>query len=293
MKLGVVDYDRHCLARFIDARRAVLGVEATAPPRLLVRVDEFPHAAAYDSAGRYGREQFMRFHSIMRSAGVPYLLAVNPRVSRQFLDPEARESRPLDPSEIEALTGVVGDGVTIALHGYEHRTRHRSPRRHSELSGLGLSELSEMLDRAGSAMAAMGLHPGVFVPPFNRFDAVQYPLLAERFDVVCGGPESVAAIGFHPTPQWRGDAVYLPAYPPFYGRAATILAGIERVEAANPGTWIPVVLHWGWEVDDGWRALEKLASTMAPLAASWEDFLHAAAEARVAISPEKSQRSDL
>jgi hypothetical protein len=293
MKLGLVTYERNCLTPLVEARRAVLGAAAAGPPRLLVRVDEFPHAEAYDRGGPHRTDEFMRFHSIMRSAGVPYLLAVSPRVSDRYLEPGASGSRAIESGEQEALIQLRDEGVTMALHGYEHRTRHRSPRRRSELEGLSAGELSELLDRAMSTLTALGLELPAFVPPFNRFDPVQYPLLADRFDIVCGGPETVALVGFQPTPQWRGDAVYLPAYPPLYGRASAILPALEEIVKQQPGTWVPVVIHWGWEADDGRHALEKLASTMAPLAASWEDFLHAAAEARVAISAEESRRSDL
>jgi hypothetical protein len=280
MKLGLLSYERNCLAPLVDLRRKVLGSRAEGPPRLLVRVDEFPHASAYADGGRHGTPEFERFHSIMRSAGVPYLLAVTPRVSDRYLEPGAGRSRGLNTSEQETLAGLRDDGVTFALHGREHRTRHRSPRRRSELAGLTEDRLSNLLDEAAGALAALGLEVPAFVPPFNRFDPAHYAALAARFEVVCGGPESVPLVGFQKTPQWRGDAVYLPAYPPLYGRASEILPALDRITAARPGTWVPVVIHWGWEADDGWRDLEVLASRMAPLAAPWDEFLRAVAQAR-------------
>ena len=99
----------------------------------------------------------------------------------------------------------------------------------------------------------------MFVPPFNRFDASQYDLLAERFDVVCGGPESVAMLGYHRTPLWRGQAVYMPAYEPFYGRAAAVTEAVDRAVAAQAALWIPVVLHLSWEADSDWADLKRLA----------------------------------
>ena len=113
------------------------------------------------------------------------------------------------------------------------------------------------------------------MPPFNRFDAEQYPALAERFSVVCGGPETVALLGFHATPLWRGDAVYMPAYAPLYDRAAGVEAGVRRLVEREPGVWAPVALHLPWEAEDGWSDLERLADQMAPYAASWDDFLAA------------------
>ena len=98
-------------------------------------------------------------------------------------------------------------------------------------------------------------------------------MLAERFAVVCGGPESIGPMGFQRTPQWRGEAVYLPSYAPLYGHAAEVLPAFERAIEQARGLWLPIVLHWGWEAEAGWRDLERLADRIAPYAARWEDFL--------------------
>jgi hypothetical protein len=36
---------------------------------------------------------------------------------------------------------------------------------------------------------------------------------------------------------------------------------------------VPIVLHMGWEIDDQFAALRRLATRIAPYAVSWEDFL--------------------
>ena len=113
----------------------------------------------------------------------------------------------------------------------------------------------------------------MFVPPFNRFDARQYDMLAERFDVICGGPESVALMGFHGGPLWRGDSVYLPAYEPLYGRAQAALPMAREMIERQPGTWIPIALHTIWEFDDDLAALHELCRLIAPYAAPWSAFL--------------------
>jgi hypothetical protein len=163
--------------------------------------------------------------------------------------------------------------VTFGLHGYNHRTRYANPRRHSELCGLSDEELVDLLDRGLRELADVGVHPQVFVPPFNRFDAQQYDTLARQFSVVCGGPESVPLLGFHNGPQWRGEAVYLPCYAPLYGTAAQCRPAARQLVEQEVGTWVPVVLHSGWEADDNWQNLERFAEEIAPHAASWEDFL--------------------
>ena len=273
MKAGRLTYEGACVAPFMAARRAVLGDGAHGAPRLLVRVDEFPHYRAADAPAAYSSERYARFHTILAKAGVPYLLAVLPRPARRPLRPRARGSRPWTDDERSMVARVAGDGVALGLHGLDHRTRHVLPQRRSELSGLSVGELGDRLSRAEGALAPLGVRPRVFVAPYNRFDAAHYAVLARRYDVVCGGPESVMRLGFQGTPLWRGRAIYLPAYPPLYGAADVVRAGVERLLAARAAIWAPVVLHWGVEADAGWTALERLVERMAPYVRPWDEFL--------------------
>ncbi len=280
-KLGRLDHERAVDAPLVAARRAMLGERAAAPPRFLVRVDEFPHYRAWDDPERFGSAGFARFHEILQSAGVPYLVAALPRVSRAPLDPTGTESRALTDEEAALLRRAAGSaGVAIALHGRDHRTRDASPRRHSELCGLDAAATAALLDDALAELDRHGVYPDVFVAPYNRFDAAQWPLLAERFPIVCGGPESIRRIGFQRTPQWRDGAVYLPAYAPFYGHAREVLPAAERAIERQTGLWTPIVLHWGWEADAGWRELEALCERIAPFAAEWTEFRAAVERSR-------------
>jgi peptidoglycan/xylan/chitin deacetylase (PgdA/CDA1 family) len=274
-KLGKLGFERDVVAPLVAARQAVLGERALRPPRFLVRVDEFPHYLAWDDPGRFGTERFERFHEILAGAGVPYLLAVLPRVSREPLSPSGSRSRPLDDGETAMLARLAGEGVSFGLHGLTHRTRFDSPRRHSELCGLSAVATAGLLDAGLAELAALGIDPKVFVPPYNRFDADQLGPLGSRFEVVCGGPESIGHVGFQRPPQWRGDTVYLPSYAPFYGHSVEILPAARRAIEAACGLWIPIVLHWGWEADAGWNELERLVDALAPYAAGWQDFLAA------------------
>jgi peptidoglycan/xylan/chitin deacetylase (PgdA/CDA1 family) len=273
MKRGRLTFAGDVAGPFGEARRAVLGDGAQAPPRLLIRIDEFPHWRSWDLPDRYGTEAYERFHKIMREAGVPYLVAVTPRIPREGIDPEQTAWREHDEGEREMLRALRADGVAFGVHGLDHRTRHTSSRRHSELLGLAPDVLRERLDLGQAVMRDAALDARVFVAPYNRFSAGQYPILAERFDVVTGGPESVPLMGWHRTPLWRGDAVYLPAYAPLYGTAADAMPEIERLDARAGALWLPVVLHWGWEADEGWENLRRLAEAAAPYAAHWQDFL--------------------
>jgi len=283
-------YGEHALAyRQLAARTAGLPT-GTAAPRLLVRVDEFPHAQAWDEPERFGTSRFERFHEIMAGTGVPYLIAVLPRVSRAPLSPAGTDSRPLQDDEVTVLRRLAGERVSLALHGRDHRTRFASPRHHSELCGLDRAQTERLIDEALAELAAHGIRPDVFVPPFNRFDARQLEWLADRFAVVCGGPESIGLMGFQRTPQRRGDVVYLPSYAPYYGRAAELLKALPRAIERARGQWVPIVLHWGWEAEAGWTDLARLAELIAPYAAPWDDFLATVERNRSTPSPVKASR---
>lgn len=266
MKAGVLSYERALLPR---AARAVPKGE----PRLLIRVDEFPYYSSYDEYERYGLAASVRFHETM--AGMPHLMSIVPQLTHAALDPGAEGGRPLNDDERAHLRRMAGENVTFAQHGTTHRTRDADPRRRSELAGLAPRDAATLIDRGLTTLRDLGVEPRVFVPPYNRFDPEHYPVLADRFDVIGGGPETVARLGFHFGPQWRDGAVYLPCYPPFYGRAGDIVAPVERLVEQRIGTWVPVVLHLSWEVDDDFKGLERFVEAARPYAASWDDFLGA------------------
>jgi hypothetical protein len=274
-KAGVRSYTRDCVEPLLAARRAVLGSEAEGAPRVLVRVDEFPHVMAFDEPARYGTDAFLRFHAVMASAGVNYLIAALPRLSHRPYDPDASGGRALDHSERETLRDLHGAGVGVAVHGFDHRTRDAHPRRHSELIGLDRAQLEARLDAADAVLGELGIHPRVFVPPFNRFSRAQYGALAARYDVVCGGPESIREFGFHRTPLWREGAAYVPAYAPLYGRAREVLPALDELIERGAAVWVPVVLHWGWDLDDDFAELARLAERAGPRTCPWEELLGA------------------
>jgi hypothetical protein len=278
LKRGNRDWQEH-VGPLAAARREALGERAAGPPRVLIRVDEFPHARGFDSSGRFGIDAYKRFHAVLTEAGMPYLLAITPRVSRDFLDPENTEWRPLEDAEIELLHQLRDEGVALALHGLDHRTRHKAGRRHSEFCGLDRAATAERLDTGLSIFAELGLETPTFVPPFNRFDAAQYEVLAERFEVVCGGPESVLRLGFIP-PGWLGEALYLPSYRPLYGKAVDVAPGLDRFARAPASLFAPVTLHWGWELDDDFAALRDLGARWGERAVEWAELLAAARSAR-------------
>ena len=269
------DLSRRALAPAAAARQAMLGQAAAGPPRFLLRVDEFPYATSLENSDRYGPGPSARFHSVLNRAGVPYLMAVVPQLVRDPLDPTASGGRPLGPQELNLLARMASDGVEFAAHGLSHRTRDARPRHRSELIGLSAEQTRDLVDQSLALLGSANVTPRVFVPPFNRFAQLHYDVLASRFDVVCGGPETIAFLGAQPTPRWLGDAVYCPSYAPLYGRARDVLPEVRRLIAEQPGTWIPVTLHLAWEIDDGLDDMRRLGEVMAPYAVGWSDLLGA------------------
>lgn len=247
--------------------------------RILLRVDEFPYSSSFDQPERHGVERATLFHQVLADAGVPYLMSIVPQLTHAVLDPRARGGRAIGPAEIALIDRMREDGVTFAQHGTTHRTRHRSPRRRSEFTGLSRRELGELLDRGAARLADAGVEPRILVPPYNRFSAAQLPVFAERFDVVTGGPETIRFMGNQYGPTWQGEIVYLPSMVPLYGVATEVLPALRRLESAT-GAWIPVTLHVAWELDDDLVGLRALADHLAGRAVSWEDLLEAVDESR-------------
>jgi uncharacterized protein DUF2334 len=286
MKLGALDGLTATIGHSIVLRRRVLGTGEDRPPRFLVRVDEFPYSASWYAPARYDAAATREFHAVLVSQRLPYLLAVLPRPAIDYLDPHVEGERPLGPDELELLGEMKDQGVTFAQHGTTHRTRFRSPRRRSELGGLGEADLARLLEDGRHVLETQGITASVLVPPFNRFDARQWPELARRYAVVTGGPESVRLVGARSSPSWWGDSVYMPSYPPLYADARTILGVLDQIMRVAAGCWVPIVLHSAWEIDDGLESLRKLAGRVTEHAVEWGSFLDAVARsARVVDEP--------
>ncbi|MGO9956782.1 MAG: DUF2334 domain-containing protein [Solirubrobacteraceae bacterium] len=275
LSTGWRDHLSIAVAPAVSVRRALLGDRAQGMPRVLVRVDEFPHARAHDEPDRFGTAGYERFHEVMTGSGIPYLVAVLPRVAHDYLDPRGDIGDELAGDERAMLTRLREDGVEFGLHGHTHRTRDARPRHRSALTGMSGAELELALDGAEAALEPLGIRPRVFVPPFNHFDRAQYPVLARRYAVVCGGPESGPEMGLRPAPRWIEGSVYLPSYAPLYGRAAEVTAAIEALVAQRAAVWAPVTLHPGWEFEDDLRALSIMVRTIAPYVCPWGEFLSA------------------
>ncbi len=275
IKRGKVDPEDASVLAMERLRRDVLGDAAAAAPRFLIRMDEFPHWLAADEPLRFGTDNFQRFHAVMVAGGAPYLTAVVPNPAPNPEDPDDTRRRELDAAEREMLARLPHDGVSFAMHGLDHRTRDVRPRHQGELIGLDADALAWRLDEGLARLALHGITTRILVPPWNRFDAAQWPTLASRFDVVTGGPESIRHMGLQPAPLWHDDAVYLPSYAPYYAAADAITEPARAAIDRQGGGWIPIVLHWGWEAADDFEGLRRLLDVIAPHTAHWDQFLGA------------------
>lgn len=266
----------------MDARRAVLGDAAYGRPKLLLRVSAFPAADAFDDADGAGTIAAATLHGLLRAAGVPYLMAVTPRVARLPLETGVSQWREHSDGERGLLAELRRDGVAFGLHGLDGRTRARKASRRSEFRGLKSKAVGQRLDTAREALRDEALHADVFVPPYDRFDAASWTAIASRFDVVCGGPQSVDSFGFHRAPSWRGDTVWLPAYPPLHGPASAMLPAVQALVDDGVGLWIPLAIDAAHEAQDDFRALGQLATALGAgqLARPWDDFLLAVRASR-------------
>ena len=239
MKRGWLDYRSHWVLPFDQARRSVLGDNASGPPRLLVRVDEFPHASAWDEPTRYGPDAFRRFHEIMSNAGVPYLLADR----RAFPDDTSTRRRARSGSSTTPRRLCWRSFVGSSQF---RRTRLESPNPgSSSATEIGVARsrpgaLNEFLDRVDRGLGGPWISPHAFRPSFDRFDARQYPLLAGRYTVVCGGPATVTVLGFRRSPVGLRGGVYLPSlFAPLRSSRDVLPAVKRRCRSRRRRLWIP------------------------------------------------------
>ena len=242
----------------LAAREAVLGPRAGGPPRLLVRLDAFP-------APRAGVDVARAATGALRAAGIPFLLTVVPRVPAAGAEGGRRRH---DAAEADLLEDLRRDpGVTFGVGGLDGRP----------LDGLDPADLEAALDEADPVLARYGMAPDILVPPEGRIDLRRYRALAERYALLCGGPGSVATMGFHRTPLWRGDAVWMPVHPPLAGPPSQVADAARALTRRQAALWLPVVLGLG-DLDPS--GLRDVAAALTGLARPWEEFLAAARAAR-------------
>ncbi len=257
VRQGTLDMEESA-GPMLAAREALLGPRAPGPPRVLVRLDAFPGPRAGVDVARAAT-------GALRAAGIPFLLSVVPRV------PAAGEEHGRRRHDLEE-SGLLEDlrrdpGVAFGVYGLDGRA----------LDALDPAQLEAALDEADAVLARYGVAPDVLVPPGGRLHLRRYRALAERYTVICGGPGSVAGMGFHRTPLWRGDAVWVPAHPPLTGPADAVADAVRAYTRRQAALWLPVVLELG---DLTPANLRDVAAALTGLARPWDEFLAAARAAR-------------
>ncbi len=83
-----------------------------------------------------------------------------------------------------------------------------------------------------------------------------YSEAAKEHLVVTAGPSAVATLGWHPTPLWRGSAVYMP----FYLEGPAAVPVVERLVALQAALWVPV-------------GVDELPDELRTYVRGWDEFL--------------------
>lgn len=259
------------LKRIKDLRNSIresLGVKRESGEiRFILRVDDFPR---WDIPSK----EFISFHRILSRHRIPYLLGITPSISLDPLNPQSRKYRPLSDEEETILKEITADGVEFALHGLTHQTRtRRGPR--SELIGLSDEELEGNIQRGLNELSKIYPLPPIifFIPPFNTLNLNNCQVLARYFLGICAGREAIPYVGFRITPSFLCGILYIPSYEPVYGYAGEILEYLEAILPLKENIIVPITLHWSWELEDRFSALESLAEKIRGRTLRWNSLI--------------------
>lgn len=238
---GDLTYTDSVAPAMLAARRAVLGDRAPGAPRVLLRVDAFP-------APGVPAEALAAVAQALAADAVPWLLTIDPA------------ALPLEDRYV--LRGLADAGVAFGL-----RAR------------LDDGDAAATLDAATAALRDAAMRADVLAPTPGTLRAADYAAAAQRFDVIAGGPEDVRHMGFHGTPLWRGDAVWLPAHPPLAGRPSGVAAAVTDLAEEQAALWMPAVVELAALATDP-AATARLAAALAGNARPWDEFLAAVRASR-------------
>ena len=151
-----------------------------------------------------------------RGARCPYMLAVTPFLESQRGRASHCPTRPLQPCRRSWPKASIWRSTGSRTRADTETTGPsccRCPRPRS----YGAGKSRRLFDQAPAR--AIG-----FVAPFNSYDPLTFSVLAERFPLICGGPESVACLGYRAGPSFLMGSLYVPSYRGAYCRPAEALA---------------------------------------------------------------------
>lgn len=239
-------------ARRLLGNSNLLNSQLSGNVRFFLRVDDFPR---WDIPVK----NFCKFDSILKDCEIQYCLGVTPCLAENPFNPESPIRSKLNRQEIDILLSIK-HRVDIALHGLTHKII--SSKNYSEFINLQPDEINNALFKGLALLNELSIKPAIFIPPFNRIKSSAIPIISRYFEVLCGGPESLDYLGFRSSPSFIYGMIYLPSYPPAYGRAKDMYNFVKRLKQMQLPIIIPLTIHWAWEERDNFQAFEKLCKEL-------------------------------
>ncbi len=243
----IQDFSRHLMGK-----SNLLNSQLRGNIRFFLRVDDFPR---WDIP----YNDFCKFDSILKSYEIQYCLGVTPCLAENPFNPDSPIRSKLDKQEEDILLSIK-HRVNIALHGLTHKII--SSKNHSEFVNLRPDEIDNALCKGLALLNELNIKPTIFIPPFNCIERKALPIISKYFEVLCGGPESLDHLGFGSSPSFICGIIYLPSYPPAYGRAKDMINFVKRLKQMQLPMIIPLTIHWAWEERDNFQAFEKLCKEL-------------------------------
>jgi glycosyltransferase involved in cell wall biosynthesis len=233
----------------VPSLRRIRQFTGCASLRFLLRVDDvfFDHP-----------DRIRDLCTALRKRNLPFLAAVT---GNDIIDTRGR----MLLEQIAAARGIIG------LHGFAHSGKFGPFA--SEILQMTFSDLDRRCDEIISRLSTMNIGAPAFVAPFNALCWEQIVHLAQRFAVVCGGPETARfanalcgplAIA---TRSW-----YVPSFFPFYQSARDQLrcGALDRI--GSLGGYAALTLHLEQEAADGFSSMAGLLDRIGDRIVSWEEL---------------------
>jgi len=247
------DYDLYYRILKLQAAIQNQSREQQGRVNIILRVDDFPR---WDIP----TERFLRFRDIILEYKIPIILGVTPLIVGNPLDPFDTKCRDLTEEEIIIIRELTNCGSIVALHGLTHRVSIKGG---GEYIGLTEPEVEDNIKKSLKKMEDAGITTNTIIPPFNAFDATAFLVFGRYFKAVFGGPESIGIFGGYFGPVFLNGTLYLPSYRGLYGRAFSIkehLLFYEPVLKQPKIYYLPITIHWAWELGDEYVGVKELFS---------------------------------
>ena len=199
----------------------------------------------------------------------------------RFIDLMARKKFPFlagikgddlrDPACGPVVERLRESGGEVGIHGFSHKGRFGPFA--SEIMQMKYPELAEKIAGVSAAEVFKRAPALAFMPPYNAIAGEQIAVLARRFAVITGGPETMRFSDRFAGPLALKDGGwYVPASHPYYTAARNLLHANALGQVHTMRGFICICLHMTEEAKDGYRALEKLLDALPTTPLSWRIF---------------------